>query len=127
MEEHEPRRIAERYFACLNADDWDGMRELWHPDGEWKAPGTPRRHGIDEVIGYYKRCFAPWPQHSDVPRRILVDGDVVVAEVEFRGVTTDGREISFDGLDVMDVRDGKIAKISNWYDIDYVRKALADG
>ena len=30
-----------------------------------------------------------------------------------------------DGLDVIDIRDSKIVKISNWCDIDYVRDAIA--
>ncbi len=127
MPRRDPRALAVLYFSCLNSNDWDGMRELWLPDGEWKAPGTRLRRGIDEVVEYYERCFAPWPEHVDEPRRLLVDGDVVVADVEFRGVTVDGRRIRFDGLDVIDTRDGRIARIANWYDIDYVRKALASG
>ena len=124
MEKSEALAVAESYFECLNNNDWDAMRELWQPDGEWKAPGARRRRGIDEVLDYFRRCFAPWPEHADIPHRILVDGDAVVAEIEFHGVTMDGRGIQFDAVDVFDLREGKIAKISNWYDIDYARKAL---
>ena len=44
MDEHGALQVVERYFACLNADHWVGMRELWHPDGERKVPGSRRRH-----------------------------------------------------------------------------------
>jgi hypothetical protein len=52
---------------------------------------------------------------------------VVVAEVTFTGVTADAREISFDAVDVFDLHDGLIRRLTNWYDIAYARSALANG
>ena len=65
--------------------------------------------------------------HVDHPTRLVIserDG-TVLAEVTFTGRTPDGRDVAFDAIDVFDIVDGRIKKLTNWYDIDYARKALA--
>jgi ketosteroid isomerase-like protein len=113
------------YFRCLDTEDWATMETLWHEDGEFHAVGARPRHGRDEVLGLFGRLFTPWARHEDRPTRVSIAGDVVTAEVRFTGTTEDGRAVSFDAVDVIDVRDGRIARISNWYDIDYARQSLA--
>lgn len=121
------RAVALRYFRCLDTEDWAGMREIWRPDGKLRAVGARAREDREGVIGYFSKLFDPWPQHEDRPTRMVVserDG-MVIAEVTFFGTTADGRAVSFDAVDVFDIADGAIAKLSNWYDIDYARKAIA--
>jgi ketosteroid isomerase-like protein len=113
------------YFRCLDEEDWEGMRKLWTDDAELRAVGGRPRSGREEVLGFFEKLFDPWAQHEDRPVRIVVAGDVVTADVLFLGTTTDGREVSFEAVDVFDLRDGRIAKMSNWYDIALARKALA--
>jgi ketosteroid isomerase-like protein len=114
------------YFRCLDAEDWEGMRRIWHPAGELRAVGARPRRGRDEVLRYFSRLFAPWPSHRDVPTRIVAAGDVVTAEVRFEGVTPAGRSVTFDAVDVFDLEDGLIRALSNWYDLDYARRMLAE-
>jgi ketosteroid isomerase-like protein len=114
-----------RYFVCLDTEDWTQMRTLWQPDAELRAVGARPRIGVDEVIGYFSNLFTPWPRHQDKPTRLIAADDTVVAEVTFTGTTPDGREVSFDAVDVFDLRDGLIARETNWYDIAYARKVLS--
>src|SRR3954452_2871631 len=114
-----------RYFACLDTEDWEQMRTLWQADATLRAVGARPRDGVDEGIGYFSDLFSPWPKHEDRPTRLIVSGDTVVAEVTFYGTTPDGREVSFDAVDVFDLRDGLIARETNWYDIAYARKVLS--
>ena len=116
--------VIARYFACLDAEDWDAMRELWHEDGELRAVGARPRAGRDAVLRYFGRLFAPWPRHTDIPTRVIVAGDVVTAEVRFEGTTPHGDTVAFEAVDVFDLEEGRIRKLSNWYDLDYVRRAL---
>jgi ketosteroid isomerase-like protein len=114
------------YFTCLDNEDWDAMRELWHADAELRAVGTRPRNGVDEVIAYFSTLFSPWPQHTDAPTRLLTAGQTVVAEVKFTGTMADGREVSFDAVDVIDLEDGRIRRLTNWYDIAYARRVLSE-
>jgi ketosteroid isomerase-like protein len=113
------------YFRCLDEEDWTGMEALWTEDGTLRAVGARPRHGRDEVLGFFGKLFTPWREHEDRPTRIVIAGDVVTAEVLFTGTTQDGREVSFDAVDVFDLREGRIAALSNWYDIALARKSLA--
>ena len=121
----ENERSVRDYFTCLDGEDWDRMRTLWQPDAELRAVGARARSGIDEVIGYFSGLFTPWPKHEDRPTRFIAQGDTIVVEVTFLGTTPDGREVSFDAVDVFDLRDGLIARLTNWYDIAYARKVLS--
>ncbi len=116
-----------RYFECLDTENWDGLREIWHEDGQLRAVGARPRDDRDSVIGYFSKLFDPWPEHVDRPTRIIVSeaDSTVVAEVTFAGRTPDGRDVEFDAVDVFDIVDGRIRKLTNWYDIDYARRALA--
>ncbi len=115
----------ERYFACVNAEDWSSMRAIWHEDAELRAVGARPRHGVEEVIGYFSRLFDPWREHRDEPVRVIPAGDTVTVEVRFEGATRDGRAVGFDAVDVFDLQDDRIRRLSNWYDVAYARKMLA--
>jgi ketosteroid isomerase-like protein len=56
---------------------------------------------------------------------VLPSGDSATIEVHFQGVAHDGREIEFDAVDVFDLEEGRIRRLSNWYDIALVRRLLA--
>ena len=77
------------------------------------------------MIGYFTTLFHPWSVHHDEPVRVILAGDVATVEVRFEGATTEGVTVGFDALDVFDFEDGLIRRISNWYDLVYVRARLA--
>jgi ketosteroid isomerase-like protein len=117
--------LVRHYFTCLDSEDWVAMRDLWHEDSTLRAVGARQRRGVDEVIGYFSKLFTPWAKHEDRPTRLLISGDAIVAEVTFYGTTGDGREVAFEAIDVFDLAGGRISRFSNWYDLDYARKALS--
>jgi fatty-acyl-CoA synthase len=112
------------YFVCLDTEDWERMRTLWHPEAELRAVAARPRNGLDEVIAYFSKLFRPWPRHTDRPTRVLNCGDTFVVEVTFTGTTPDGTDVSFDAVDVFDLEDGLIRRMSNWYDVAYARSVL---
>ena len=122
------RAVCMRYFNCLDTENWDGMRECWTEDGTLKATGGRPRSNREEVIEYFAKIFVPWQVHEDRPIRLVISepDQTVMAEVQFSGTTADGREVVFDAIDVFDFSpDGRIRKLSNWYDIDYARRMVA--
>jgi ketosteroid isomerase-like protein len=123
------REQVARYFEYLNGDRWDEMQTLWTEDAELRAVGARPRSGRDDVLGYFRKVFQPWPDHDDTPTRLVVSvpDRTVLAEVVFTGRTQSGREVRFDAIDVFDfAEDGRIRRWSNWYDVDYARRMIAD-
>lgn len=112
------------YFACLNTEDWDRMATLWTPVATLRAVGARPRTGREGVLAYFRRLFDPWATHVDTPTRLVRDGDVVVAEVTFTGTSRAGIDAAFDAVDVFDLRDGRIAALSTWYDLVAARQAV---
>jgi ketosteroid isomerase-like protein len=121
------REVVLGYFRCLDTEDWVTMPELWTPDAKLRAVGARPRDDRDGVIQYFSKLFAPWPAHRDHPERLIVSvpDQTVVAEVTFTGTTADGRDVRFEAVDVFDFEDGRICKLTNWYDIDYARRSIA--
>lgn len=116
------------YFRCLNEEDHEAFARLWHADAELVAVGTRTRRGRDDVLTYYRAALGPWPTHHDEPTRILPCGSAVTVEIHFSGATAAGRPVEFDAVDVFDLDGGgaSILRLSTWYDIDKVRKLLAE-
>lgn len=124
MPDETPGAIAE-YFRCIDEEDWESMSGLWTDDATLRAVGARPRHGRDDIMDYYRKLFDPWEEHHDRPTRVIVAGDVVTVEVTFRGRTHSGVETSFDAVDVFDLQDGRIASLSNWYDLVAARRAVS--
>jgi ketosteroid isomerase-like protein len=118
--------VLQTYFRCLDTEDWTLMRTIWHEDAEMQAVGSRRRSGVDEVLEFLSTLFAAWALHEDRPTRIITAGTTSTVEVTFTGTTRDGRQVSFDAVDVFDIDAGRIRRLSNWYDIAHVRRVLAE-
>jgi ketosteroid isomerase-like protein len=113
------------YLDSLNTEDWDRLRSLWRPDARLRAVGTRVRSGPDDILSYFRSALGPWREHRDEATRVLVCGDAITVELHFTGRTEGGLAVSFDAVDVFDLRDGRIAALSSWYDIADVRSRLA--
>lgn len=118
------RAVLEGYFAAINADRFADLRSLWHPDGELHAVGTPPRIGRDAVLAHFPAVLAAYAEHHDRVTRWIDAGDTVVTEIRFTGALRDGRPVEFDAVDVFDLRDGLIARLSSWYDTRAVARLV---
>jgi ketosteroid isomerase-like protein len=121
------REVVQAYFDRLNAEDWDGLGQLFHPDAELWAPGFPRTKGRDEVTKYFRAALSIYPEHYDDPVRVVVAGDTATINIHYEGKLANGHRLSFDAVDVFDFRDGLIYQETSWYDSHEVRRALLQG
>lgn len=108
--------VVRRYFEVVNAADWAAMPALWTPDGELRAVGAPVRRGPDEIAAHFPWTLSALPVHHDEPTRVVVAGAVVLVEIRFAGRTRSDRVVEFDALDVFELADDRIARLSSWYD-----------
>jgi ketosteroid isomerase-like protein len=111
-----------RYFDGLNHEDWEDFTGIWTEDAELVGVGARTRTGREDVMTYYSTVLVPYPVHHDDPYAVHVSGDIVTVEIRFTGETHEGVPVEFEAVDVFTLRDGRIARLTTWYDIDRVRK-----
>lgn len=108
--------VVSRYFELVNADRVDELMELFHPEAVVLFPMARPLQGPDQIRGFYEQVKVWYPQHRDEPVRAWESGGAVAIEIEFRGVTADGRPVEFRAVDLMDLVGGRIARLQGFYD-----------
>ncbi|HWF52863.1 MAG TPA: nuclear transport factor 2 family protein [Solirubrobacteraceae bacterium] len=117
--------VLRSYFDAINSERYGDVAELFSDDGELAAPGTPPRRGMAEITDYYRAALAPYPEHEDVPTRLLTCGRTATVEIHFSGALASGVGIEFDALDVFDFDEqARIVRLTSWYDSHDVRTRL---
>jgi ketosteroid isomerase-like protein len=118
-------RTVEAYFQGINEERYDDVGALFAPDGVLIAPGVEPRVGPEEIASYFRAALRLYPEHYDDPTRIIEAGPTVTVEIHFTGRLENGAPLEFDAVDVFDLDDqGRISKMSSWYDSHAVRKHL---
>ncbi|GAA4874488.1 nuclear transport factor 2 family protein [Actinomycetospora straminea] len=108
----------ERYFAAVNAEDWDTIRAVFAEGAELRTVGAPTRRGRDEIAAHFPQVLAALPVHHDQVTRVVVADRTVLVEIHFTGRTAADAPVEFDAVDVFDLgEDGTtIEALSTWYD-----------
>ena len=114
--ERSPLETVKDYFTALNTEDWELMESVLDPELDLVPSGSRSRTGSDKAIAMFQKIFGMFPVHADDPTRFICDGNTVVVEITFNGATQDGRELSFDAVDIFDVDNGRISRLSQWFD-----------
>lgn len=112
------------YFVALNTEDWKLMASVLHPEVDLVPSGSRPRTGSDKAIAMFQKIFERFPEHNDNPTRFICDDSTVVVEITFNGATQDGQEVSFDAVDIFDVDNGRIRRLSQWFDTAALAAAL---
>lgn len=113
------------YFEGINAERYDRVAALFAADGVLIAPGIEPRRGAAEIEEYFRSALRLYPEHHDDPTRTIVAGSTATVEIHFTGALESGARMEFDAVDVFDLDDqGRIARLSSWYDSHAVRSQL---
>jgi ketosteroid isomerase-like protein len=118
-------RTLQAYFDGINREDYAAVAALFHPDGELLAPGSGARRGAAEIEAYFQDALRLYPEHLDDPTRFIHAGPTVTVEIHFTGRLLSGDRLEFDAVDVFDFDDdGRIVRMTSWYDSHAVRRQL---
>jgi uncharacterized protein len=131
----ESEHVVLRFFATLSAGDLEGVRLMLHEEATWKAqmrsvPGAGTHRGpggiVDDFLTPIRGLFRPGDP------KIIVDtiasrGPLVMLESHSGGCLADGR--SYENLYAwaVEVRDGKIHALREYFDSHYVMELMATG
>lgn len=119
--------VIRRYFAAVNTDRFDDLREVFAADVVIHMAGASERSGMEAALAYYPRALAPLPVHSDEPVGVVVsdDGHHVTVDIAFAGETADGRPVVFSAVDWFELDDaGRVVRLRSFYDTAHVVASL---
>jgi len=126
MSAEENKKLIERMYASLNAQDLDAHDEHWTEDMIWHGPpGFGDIHGLDgfkyEVL---KPFYTSFPDYHVVNEIILADENWVAAtgiltathQAEWQGIAPTGNPVTMRFSDFWLIKDGKLTE--NWVMVD---------
>jgi len=121
-------QVVLRFFATLSAGDLEGVRLMLHEDATWKpqmrsVPGAGihrgRRGIVDEFLTPIRGMFRPGDPQIIVDT-LVSRGSFVMLESHSGGYLADGRPYENLYAWAVEVRDGKIYVLREYFDSHYV-------
>jgi uncharacterized protein len=133
--ETESEQLVLRFFATLSAGDLEGVRRMLHAEATWKAqvrgvPGAGIHRGPGGIVDDFLRPIRALFRPGDP--KILVDSiasrrQFVMIESHSGGCLADGRPYENLYAWAVEVRDGKIYALREYFDSHYVVELTAPG
>ena len=122
------RELLDRYVELYNAGDLDACMELYAEDAmQWMHDGLFA--GVDAIRERLARDLAAFPDAKYVVESFVEDSDKFADEWTFTGTNTGpfrlpdgsevpatGRPVEIKGMELVEVRDGKIVVDNLYYD-----------
>ena len=119
--------LVQRYYAAFNRGDWPGMLDCLADDVVHDLNQGSRETGCDafrDFLARMDRCYSERLEHIVV--MASADGTRVAAEYEVHGVykasdeglpPARGQRYLLPGGAFFELRDGRIARVSNYYNL----------
>ncbi len=110
--------VISEYFDALARRDVEGMAELWAEDGEEHISGQADAVGPGGVREYFTGFFEAFPDFALEVRSTITEGDRSAVHWtatathlgSLWGVEATGARVTFEGIDLLTVRDGQIVR-----------------
>jgi steroid delta-isomerase-like uncharacterized protein len=126
MSIEENKNIVRRYQEIYNSNDLDALGEVVSEDllTPRIMPGIPT--GIEGAKSAHRLMLAGFPDYQTVIEDLFAEGDKVAARItmsgtntgSFMGIPATGKRVSFTGIYIARISDGKI--VEHWGEEDSV-------
>jgi ketosteroid isomerase-like protein len=116
--------VVEAYFAAINSDSFADLERVFAADVEIHTVGAEAVVGREAALAHFPRLLAGYAEHEDRVTRWIETPEAIVTEIDFEGKLADGRPVVFSALDVFDLLDGRITRVTTWYDTRDVRRQV---
>ncbi len=127
--ESQTEAFVRNFFATLSTGDLSRLRPLLHEDASWTVnasgidgAGPKKGHKaiLDDFLGPIRGIFEPGDPKV-VIQRVIAQGNVAVAEARGLGRLKNGKEYNNRYAFVIEVRDGKVAALTEYLDTVHVK------
>ena len=123
-------QLVRKFFDTLNAEDLDGLRDLFDPEASWipmsnqDIPGAGAHHGhkgiIDEFLAPVRGLFVGSDPQNTIDS-IISQGNMVAVETHGVGKLNNGKTYDNHYAWIVTVRNGKILAIREYMDTAYIQ------
>jgi uncharacterized protein len=131
----ESEALVLRFLATLSDGDLEGVRAMLHADATWKpqmrsVPGAGLHRGpggiVDDFLAPVRKLFRPGDPKIFVDT-IVSRGALVMVETHSGGQLADGRPYENLYAWAVEVRDGRIHTLREYFDSHYVMELMRSG
>jgi len=115
----DPLAVMHAWGDAYQKGDWDKLKSLYAADAVIQAAGMPQTFkGADAAARFFKTFRASFPDMKAWPTHAFVKGDTVASIAMMKGTHTKpmmgmpatNKQVSFLGLDIVRIKDGKIVR-----------------
>lgn len=110
------REVIDRYYATVNAGDWDSWLELFDEGVVIDEQLAGHVEGAGVLRGAIDGLKRGYSKFLNVPKHIVVDGDEATAISHISAANAGGVPIEAEVANYFQVRDGKIVYMANFHD-----------
>ena len=127
--------VVRSYFEALGRRDRDAQMNWYAPDGVGRFYGLQDEpNDRDQVRQFFSELFDAFPDFTIEVRDLILEGDQAAVRwratgtfsgsSRFLGLLPTGESIDLEGVDIVRVRDGKIARIDAYTDSSELARQL---
>ncbi|MCK6556437.1 nuclear transport factor 2 family protein [Candidatus Binatia bacterium] len=107
--------VGQRWLDALNSHDSEQALRLLDADAELRDPTLMQPLRPVAVRDWLDRSNALWRDRVYTAKRKLSQGDVVAIEWQLQQTHPSGKAVPIDGVTLIEVRDGRIRRVRNYY------------
>jgi hydroxyacylglutathione hydrolase len=130
----ETAKVVRAYFEELGAGNPDAPLQYYAPDGRARIYGVLPPSSREEIAAYFRSLWAAFPDFRLEVTDLLADGNqaavhwratgTFAGSETFQGLEPNGTRIEVDGVDLVWLKDGKIARIEAYTDNTTIARQL---
>jgi steroid delta-isomerase-like uncharacterized protein len=125
MKPNDNLEMVRRRFAELDRGNFDVLDELFSPSYKLHPGGRSKPLSLDETKALYRYLYRAFPDLEHEIENQLEDGDKVVTRwratgtqrEEFLGVAASGESVTFSGINIYTIDDGKFVRSDVSWDL----------
>ena len=115
MTNQDPRAAVAAVFEAMNGRDLELLAGWLAPDAVFDFPGTAPLEGPDRITRFIKILFHRYPRLEFTTGRVIADEAAAAVEWTNEGEDRRGEPYRNAGVTVVELRDGKIAYMSDTF------------
>ena len=132
--------VAKAPIEAFNAKDWDATRRTIASGAVYDEVAThTKADGADNVLTVWQGWASAFPDVQGTIDAAYAAGDTVILEITWRGTHTDtlraasgeipatGRRIEIPACQIVDVADGKVQRVRQYFDMATMMEQLGVG